>query len=102
MNCCCKNCINQWNCSWCYYTFCDCFNSPYVLQGKPERNIFSKKDWSFLSEKEKKKMAKKILDEIPQKKNFFLCLQCKEKYINNNLSKGRIPEKIGKNNTTFF
>lgn len=98
----CRNCMSSWGCSWCYNTFCDCVNEPYVLEGKPQKQIFCKKDWTFLTEKEEKKMARRISKKEPQKTNFLLCRTCKEQYIESNFKKGRKKEKIGKNNTTFF
>ena len=33
--------------------------------------------------------------------DFFLCKDCKNKYIENNICKGRHLDKIGKNETNF-
>lgn len=49
----------------------------------------------------KNKVRKKCSEEPPIMKVFFLCNECKNKYIENNIYKGRHLDKIGKNQTEF-
>ena len=42
-------------------------------------------------------MRKKYSEQPPTFSEFFLCKKCKNKYIENNICKGRHKNKIGKN-----
>lgn len=77
----CGLCNNEWICSWCKNTHCDDVQSPYKLEGKP--------------------MPSKNIDEIPKQTIFCLCQECKEKYIEKNIRKGRYEHKIGRKETTI-
>ena len=46
-------------------------------------------------------MRKKYAEEPPTMSEFFLCKDLKNKYIENNICKGRHSNKIGKNNINF-
>ena len=99
-----KGCMTQWGCSWCHNNYCDDTCDPYRLVGKPiywSENDVYKPWWDTLSEKEKNKLRKKYSKEPPTMKVFFLCNECKNKYIENNICKGRHLDKIGKNKTNF-
>ena len=99
-----KGCISEWYCSWCHNKYCDDTCCPYRLEGKP--TYWSEKDvykpwWDTLTEKDKNKLRKKYSEEPPTMQQFFLCKDCKNKYIENNICKGRHKSKIGKNNVNF-
>ena len=84
-------------------SFCGCVStSPYVMEGKPERPVFRKEEWSFLTPKATKKMERQISEQAPTKQQFFLCHSCKEAYVENNWCKGRRADKIGRNQTSFW
>jgi hypothetical protein len=72
------------------------------MQGKPtywseyeqcKNSSEFKEHWNSLTEKEKNKTRKKY-GSIPEMKNFTLCQDCKDKYVENNICKGRHKNKI--------
>ena len=100
----CNECFEMWTCSWCYCGFCDDIIGPYKLEGKPQFwsvNDVDAEYWKSKTEKEKRKIIKKNLENPPILKNFFLCKWCKDEYIDKNISKGRHPKKIGRKENTF-
>lgn len=95
-----KSCMTQWICSWCRNNYCDDTCCPYRLEGKPK--YWSEKNvceiyWKMLTDKKKNKLRKKYSTEPPTMTEFFLCDNCKNKYIENNICKGRHKNKIGQN-----
>lgn len=99
-----EGCMSQWGCSWCHNNFCDDICSPYRLRGKPKywsehenckNSDYFKNYWNSLTEKEKNKTRKKY-SLIPEMTEFFLCDSCKNKYIENNICKGRHKDKFDK------
>ena len=105
-----KECMLKWNCSWCYNTYCDDICTAYCLEGKPKywsendmcKNDVCKERWNALTEKERNKRRKKYLTEPPVPSVFFLCKECKNKYIENNICKGRHKNKIGEKENDFW
>ena len=99
-----NGCMSQWCCSWCYNYYCDDTCAPYILEGKPtywsEKDVY-KSWWDTLSDKDKNKLRIKLSEQLPTMSQYFLCKKCKNKYIENNLCKGRHSNKIGKNNVNF-
>ena len=100
-----KGCMSQWYCSWCKNVYCDDTECPYRMTGKPTywseheqcKNCpIYKKHWFSLTEKERNKIRKKY-GSLPEKTEFLLCSGCKNKYIENNICKGRHKNKIGRN-----
>lgn len=104
MNFSCNNCMCEWICSWCKNTYCDDVLCPYVLEGKPQ--LWTPYDanqdwWNSLTEKKRNKIKRKNTLK-PIMENFFLCDNCKNKYIENNMCKGRQKNKIGQNKIDWF
>jgi len=100
----CNECFEMWTCAWCYHGFCDDIMSPYKLEGKPQFwsiNDVDPEYWKLKTEKEKRKIIKKNMEQPPILKNFFLCKWCKNEYIDKNISKGRHSKKIGRRLNTF-
>ena len=100
----CGECFEIWNCSWCNNQYCDDICCPYKLEGKPiywNKNDVDKNWWNSLTEKEKIKKEKLLSSEPPIIQNFFLCEECKNKYIEKNICKGRHVNKIGQKEHNF-
>ena len=101
---CSRGCFTQWVCSWCKNTYCDDVCRPYALEGKPRQwtpKEANQEWWNSLTKKEKRKMEIKNTLE-PIMTDFFLCKDCKNKYIENNICKGRHINKIGQNKNDWF
>ena len=100
----CGKCFYCWNCSWCKNQYCDDVCSPYRLEGKPKYWTINNVDENWLksfTEKERKKQIKRLSEEPPIMQNFFLCQECKKKYIENNIRKKRHINKIGRRENNF-
>ena len=102
-NSCGQNCMTQWYCCWCKNLYChDTSYTPYHMIGKPkywsehEQCKLSsqfKKDWNSYTEKQRNRIRKKYASQ-PEMTEFLLCYDCKNKYIENNICKGRHKNKI--------
>ena len=95
-----KGCMSQWICNWCHNNYCDDIYNPYRLEGKPtywtENDVYIPW-WDTLTKKQKNKIRKTYSEQPPIMSVFFLCEECKNKYIENNICKGRYKDKIGQN-----
>ena len=98
----CGKCFDVWKCSWCKNCYCDDVCCPYVLEGKPIKVKIDPYLFLGLTEKEIKKRKKYYEELSPKPQNFYLCNECKDKYIENNVCKGRRKSKIGQNKTSMF
>jgi len=98
----CGKCFDVWKCAWCKNIFCDDVCCPYVLEGKPIKVKIDPYLFLGLTEKEIKKRKKYYEELSPTPQNFYLCNECKDKYIENNVCKGRHKSKIGQNKTSMF
>lgn len=100
-----EGCIEQWGCSWCHNNYCDHIISAYCLEGKPKywsENDVNEGWWNKLTEKQKNKLRREYSTQPPTMTAFFLCDKCKEKYIENNICKGRNKNKIGRKKNDFW
>ena len=100
-----QGCMSQWRCSWCKNLYCDDISYPYRMKGKPtywseheqckiDPNF--KEFWNSITEKGRDKIRKQNTS-TPEMTYFFLCKNCENKYIENNICKGRHKDKIGQN-----